>query len=902
MNFPELFAMFSLLLLQLPLLVLATERLCFGENCPVQSQKLEQGEICEGLACNTKEELLQLISEMQKEKAAAARNGEDTTLFSAFSPRHMFMEADVTGQCSICNSTQLCLNGGTCVPDQKRPYSSYYCICPDNTSGRNCQNIISCKSNTCGSNADCFVQNRQLNCVCRPGYSGNPWYSCSIKFKQSCMSGDPHYTTFDNLHFDYQGTCPYVFSQPCKNMTAQYSYSVRAKNELINGYSSISQVSEVEVDFYGKTIHVDGRSKTVLVDGLQVFVPWSYPSALNFWMRVRYSGGTFYIENNQNVLVRFSYSSLCLQVPDIPQYNGMEALCGLAGNIDGLWSDDVRYRNGTVLPIAASRQPTNKNRAEFLHAEDDWITDRFLKLRDGVCVNGQTVDNTTNCDSEKAAALCYPILQAEAGQGPFAGCSLLSNETIENFYYNCIYDVCYSKDTKCTALGGFLSYCQAVVPYSPPSPTWRDTVGCPLACPLHSHHSICTSSCPSTCAEPYPEQCDKGCVDGCECDDGYIIDNTVTALVRCIKVENCGCTDDNGNAHAANQPWLTNNCTIYHECRNGTQYSDYRPCADTATCANQYLQDVCLCLPGYRGNGYNCTDINECVETPGICGHGQCVNTPGSYQCMCDDYWLGNNCQVYKPRRHCADLYVYWGIKVDGMYTINPPFVVNGRPPLADYSVYCLMASYGGGFTLLSSDDANLNTNKSYSDYVNGFGDPSTQRVWLGLELAHGLTNLHDHSLRLVLSRCANNGLPAKTTDCTYPLFRILDNSTQYAVVIPKICAGSEAGPNYYEDGWARWDLTKVGPRFSAFDSPVASARWQQQSIYKSCSEANFNTGWWYGDSQLCGAANLNGVRYSCNNIPINGERYLRWAEGTMGQSFMWLRPAKYPLYDTTTA
>lgn len=38
-------------------------------------------------------------------------------------------------------------------------------------------------------------------------------------------------------------------------------------------------------------------------------------------------------------------------------------------------------------------------------------------------------------------------------------------------------------------------------------------------------------------------------------------------------------------------------------------------------------------------DGKACEDVNECIETPGVCSQ-QCFNTPGSYSCKCDqDYY-----------------------------------------------------------------------------------------------------------------------------------------------------------------------------------------------------------------------------------------------------------------------
>lgn len=30
-----------------------------------------------------------------------------------------------------------------------------------------------------------------------------------------------------------------------------------------------------------------------------------------------------------------------------------------------------------------------------------------------------------------------------------------------------------------------------------------------------------------------------------------------------------------------------------------------------------------------------CVDRNECQEIPNVCSHGECIDTQGSYRCLC---------------------------------------------------------------------------------------------------------------------------------------------------------------------------------------------------------------------------------------------------------------------------
>lgn len=58
------------------------------------------------------------------------------------------------------------------------------------------------------------------------------------------------------------------------------------------------------------------------------------------------------------------------------------------------------------------------------------------------------------------------------------------------------------------------------------------------------------------------------------------------------------------------------------------------PCDVNATC--DLGSNMCVCNPGYTGDGTTCTDVDECSMVPNPCGTGGvCMNEPGSYTCMC---------------------------------------------------------------------------------------------------------------------------------------------------------------------------------------------------------------------------------------------------------------------------
>jgi hypothetical protein len=81
-------------------------------------------------------------------------------------------------------------------------------------------------------------------------------------------------------------------------------------------------------------------------------------------------------------------------------------------------------------------------------------------------------------------------------------------------------------------------------------------------------------------------------------------------------------------------------CVDINECWIATD-----ECSDLAECANSVGSYECDCNTGYSGDGLNCFDVDECVETPtevNCATEASCSNTDGSYDCACGAGYSGN--------------------------------------------------------------------------------------------------------------------------------------------------------------------------------------------------------------------------------------------------------------------
>ncbi|KAE9553691.1 hypothetical protein FO519_003084 [Halicephalobus sp. NKZ332] len=795
-----------------------------------------------------------------------------------------YKEIMADSNCSICNvnGENPCHNGGTCMIINKY---QFICNCPDDYTGKYCDNKIDCKPQDCGKSAKCTVFNHKKVCSCPVGYGGNPYVSCAEKTSTACVSGDPHYRTFDGATFDYQGTCPHILTKKCDSD----DFSVSITNKFLPWNPQVSTIDTLTVVTQNVKFYIDQNLK-LYVDGIKVFYPYYYPSAFNPLVVISRIGNHITITDKRSrAVVDYTTTSwspvICVTLPQSTEFYGSDTLCGTLGNIDKDCTDDYRVSNGTVLKLPC-RSGSSIAVAKF---GDTWVTNSTVNS----CVLGEVVQNNTNCNTQSAQDKCDYIQQAVNGKGPFAVCNLLGSDTVQDYFNDCVFDVCHGA-SKCDALASFALMCQSQIPFADIT-NWRDSE-CPYECPSFSTYSLRAPSCQSTCSDPVLGNstfCQDTYREGCICYPGYYVDpndHSGGYNFACKPLDQCGCTDIYGNYFPPNTTWLSNDCKLLSQCVDGHLSSQPVSCSSHAQCINLFGVPTCECDPGYSGNGYICNDINECQNSTACganLGHGVCINDPGSYHCNCTAPYGGPDCSQYMPTRHCADLYVYHQQKQSGVYTVKvgATYGSDSNEGISTL-VYCDMETDSGGWTLISS--GNLTSEKTFKQYENGFGNPSDKSVWLGLTQLHLMTNQTSTSLRVIIERCPAGSLPDETTECIYPVFSVYSSDYQYAVYIPNYCqGGNETNARY--DGWVRWDKSKLGPKFFAFDN---------DSTKFNCSQEYKKTGWWFNDDDgvLCGAANLNGVRFSCDETVFNG--YLTWHYDPVENAYMYLRPTDYPNYD----
>uniref|UniRef100_A0AAY4C1A6 VWFD domain-containing protein n=1 Tax=Denticeps clupeoides TaxID=299321 RepID=A0AAY4C1A6_9TELE len=337
------------------------------------------------------------------------------------------------------------VSGVQCVPLSQcgcqykdRYYKIGQVFYPDGLCAEECvcngKDGVSCKQFTCGPQEKCEVKNGVRSC--QPTAKG----VCSI-------SGDPHYNTFDNDTFTFQGTCTYIAAEGCHLEGTHLSpFSVVVENEKWYAMSddpNVSVAKLVAVEVYGMIIILRrNQIGLVMVNGAMTNLPLN----LNNGQIKVFQDGT-----NDVILTDFGLKvtyDLVYHVTITVPSNYYGKTCGLCGNFNGKKGDEFQLPDGK----------TTKDLNAFGAA---WK----VSVPGVVCDNGCSGDVCPKCDPSKQPTIESDCSIITNPNGPFAACQSIIDPA--PYFRDCVYDVCIvgsTGNTKmlCHSIAAYMIDCQNV--------------------------------------------------------------------------------------------------------------------------------------------------------------------------------------------------------------------------------------------------------------------------------------------------------------------------------------------------------------------------------------------------------------------------------------------------------
>ena len=195
---------------------------------------------------------------------------------------------------------------------------------------------------------DVIQPNCSTRCTCQAGYFDCKPQSCLIDGAHCHAAGDPHYRSFDNHYFDFQGDCEYVLTQPCNSS----EFTITVSNTAINSFVSVTSMVRVFIPSKGLEISLSrGAGGTVTIN--DILQPNNGDRILHqsTGVTVSRTGGHPYILLNIGFPIGIFWDGSHYVDVGVSS-DWQDKLCGLCGNYNNDRNDDFILRNGSLTNSA----------------------------------------------------------------------------------------------------------------------------------------------------------------------------------------------------------------------------------------------------------------------------------------------------------------------------------------------------------------------------------------------------------------------------------------------------------------------------------------------------------------------------------------------------------------------